>query len=545
MAGPPRFSRCVEVLRIAIPSAVAVVGALIARQQSLALDDKASPPAAKLAPHQPQKPKPRISISKKTTHLVEPLDRDGYVDYVAALNQKASQGVTPENNAGVLLVRAFGANELQPTDRERFYKLLGIEPLREPGAYLVDFAEFAKDRLGRALTKKELDDFFRSMHEPWSSADWPLLADWVKANQQPLALVIEATRRPRCYLPFVAPAGAGMSGMPFPCLGGSRDAARLLAIRAMLEISRGNITSAEDDLLGCHRLARLYGRPPFLIPALVAYMIDATACAGDARLMDAAQLYAKRALAYQQELRQLAPLPTMADVIEQEQLLFLDTVTRVAREELPPGEAFGLLAAYFPNEIEKAFAHRSAINWDDALIFGNEQFDKAVAAFRKPTGQERKRASAQMNQELRKLTPEFDKAFGKWLEGAAARKDLGRTMGKVLTVMLLPAVDSALEAESRAHTRESLGQLGFALAAYHADSGSYPNGLSALAPKYINRVPNDLYTEQPLHYRREGAGCLLYSVGANGVDDGGRTFDSQPPGDDIVLRLSGGPRPRH
>jgi hypothetical protein len=32
---------------------------------------------------------------------------------------------------------------------------------------------------------------------------------------------------------------------------------------------------------------------------------------------------------------------------------------------------------------------------------------------------------------------------------------------------------------------------------------------------------------------------VLYSVGADGVDDGGRTFDSEPQGDDIVLKISG------
>ena len=53
------------------------------------------------------KPKRPITISKQTTYLVQPLDRDGYVDYLAALNHLDSQGVTPENNAGILLVRAM------------------------------------------------------------------------------------------------------------------------------------------------------------------------------------------------------------------------------------------------------------------------------------------------------------------------------------------------------------------------------------------------------------------------------------------------------
>jgi hypothetical protein len=315
----------------------------------------------------------------------------------------------------------------------------------------------------------------------------------------------------------------------------------LLVARAMLHISERKIAEAEQDLLACHRLGRLCGRMPFMIHALVAIAIDSIACQGDARLMESGGLSAARALAYQQQLRQLAPLPSMVDVIgTAERYIFLDTVSQLARERLAPTGALGLLGSFFPKQIETAFSHHSAINWNDALVFGNAQFDKMVVAARQPTVPQRKKAFEQLHQELRKMTPEIrdpEKLLTASFVTAVAHRDLGRLMGKLLTVMLMPALEAAFEAENRAHTREALGQLGFALAAYHADHDGYPDSLNALAPNYISRIPHDLYTEGPLHYRRQAAGCLLYSVGANGVDDGGRTFDSQPPGDDIVLRL--------
>src|SRR5437660_9603045 len=39
-------------------------------------------------------PPPKFTVSKETTYFVGPLDRDGYVDYVAAINQHYSRGVT-------------------------------------------------------------------------------------------------------------------------------------------------------------------------------------------------------------------------------------------------------------------------------------------------------------------------------------------------------------------------------------------------------------------------------------------------------------------
>ena len=38
-------------------------------------------------------------------------------------------------------------------------------------------------------------------------------------------------------------------------------------------------------------------------------------------------------------------------------------------------------------------------------------------------------------------------------------------------------------------------------------------------------------------YRRDGAGYLLYSVGANEKDDGGRQHDDDPVGDDLRVRM--------
>src|SRR5689334_18948683 len=54
-----------------------------------------------------------------TTRIVEPLQPDGSIDYLSAIEQRFGDGVTPENNAIVPLLRAFGRAALpksQPDD---------------------------------------------------------------------------------------------------------------------------------------------------------------------------------------------------------------------------------------------------------------------------------------------------------------------------------------------------------------------------------------------------------------------------------------------
>ena len=91
-----------------------------------------------------------------------------------------------------------------------------------------------------------------------------------------------------------------------------------------------------------------------------------------------------------------------------------------------------------------------------------------------------------------------------------------------MTDMLLPATFSFGEADARATMRFEVTRLAFALAEYRARQGSYPAKLADLVPKYVDRLPRDIFIDGDLHYRQQGDGCLLYSIGPNGKDDGGR-----------------------
>jgi hypothetical protein len=51
-------------------------------------------------------------------------------------------------------------------------------------------------------------------------------------------------------------------------------------------------------------------------------------------------------------------------------------------------------------------------------------------------------------------------------------------------------------------------------------------------------VPDTFFSE--LRYRLEGEGYLLYSVGANGKDDGAKSYEDRKKGedwDDLVVRV--------
>src|SRR5687768_13869793 len=86
----------------------------------------------------------RLIISPSTTFIDEPLRPDGYPDYVEALNQKMSEGVTPENNATVVLFRAMGPGGIDEDIRAEFFDRLGISEPPATGKYFEDWDEFFK-----------------------------------------------------------------------------------------------------------------------------------------------------------------------------------------------------------------------------------------------------------------------------------------------------------------------------------------------------------------------------------------------------------------
>jgi hypothetical protein len=66
------------------------------------------------------------------------------------------------------------------------------------------------------------------------------------------------------------------------------------------------------------------------------------------------------------------------------------------------------------------------------------------------------------------------------------------------------------------------------LRCYLAEQGRAPNRLEQLVPKYLQSVPFDPFGGNPLVYRAQGTNWLLYSVGADGVDDGGKRAGPSP-----------------
>lgn len=119
--------------------------------------------------------------------------------------------------------------------------------------------------------------------------------------------------------------------------------------------------------------------------------------------------------------------------------------------------------------------------------------------------------------------------------GALGERPPGSKAYKPL-VTVLPSTGTSMQSGRRARMLHAGTRAMLALEAFRARTGSYPESLEALVPADINAVPLDPFAEgKPFSYRRiESSGgtaataYVLYSLGADGEDNGGKPHPRNP-----------------
>lgn len=102
----------------------------------------------------------------------------------------------------------------------------------------------------------------------------------------------------------------------------------------------------------------------------------------------------------------------------------------------------------------------------------------------------------------------------------------------MLVATILPAHMKITQNVLQKQTFLTLALTACALERHWLAHGRYPETLPELVPTYIDKVPVDLIDGQPLRYRRTDDGkFLLYSLGLDGKDDGGKLSASEKPED--------------
>jgi hypothetical protein len=481
-------------------------------------------------------------ISKETTWITEPLRSDGTVDYVAALNARLSEGVTPENNAAVLLVEVMGAEEIQPEIREEFYKQLGVPLPENTQGMLKPFDDFVDRYLetvespDKEKLREELSDQFDEAWErPWTQTEFPILAQWLNENKQAIELILAATQRPRLHFPNVLRnEDETIWHSQISMIIALRKLGKTLCVHAMYSIGQAQTEAACSDAIACHRLATWgcaisadYYQMGIAIGTYERRIALALAESSETTQAQLAKL--RRDLAAE-------PLPTSAaeayDLFVRFTLLDWARQVETAAQAVEYGEGWEMPQAQF-------WSRFGEMGLDIGVVLRtiNSQCSAMVEALGQPNYLGRKAAYDRIVQE-----------FQAFREKSLDANEVANVVPERRPAQEVVSTQFAYEfwsflgglsyaTETKSHMRRQVTLLGLALAEYHRDFGNYPERLDALVPKYLDEVPQDAFTLKPLIYRPREDGYLVYSLGPDGQDDNGAEFSPDGELDDVSIRM--------
>jgi hypothetical protein len=496
------------------------------------------------------------TVSEQTTLVTDHVDPQGMVDYPTALNERMSKGITPENNAKVLIWQALGPHPERGTMPPEYFKWLGIAQPPEQGEYFVGWHDYFQ--LNLKTPPDDILELFddepdwqqswdgqveRARKWPWKAEEQGAIADWLKQNEKPLALVIEASKRPQYYNPLVSksqdPKQARLIGSLLPSVQKCRELARALNCRAMRRLAEGDFDAAWQDLLAAQRLGRLMMRGSgSLIETLVGTAMIAITTEAQITFLSHSKHSSKQLLAWLDDLKKLPPIPPLGDKMDLgERFMVLDTLQSLATggvkqlEQLSgPGGTTSVTHPFW----DKLFTR--SIDWDPAFRNANRMFDRLAAASRLPDRVTRTAEMSKIESEIKQMQADI-RETGPFEKAAIGKSERGEMIGNILLTLLLPSVQKVQAANDRIEQQQRNLQVAVALAAYRADNGKYPANLDDLAPNYLAKVPGDSFSGKPLVYKPTENGYLFYSVGVNGIDEEGRWIDDTPKGDDLRVRM--------
>ncbi len=304
----------------------------------------------------------------------------------------------------------------------------------------------------------------------------------------------------------------------------------------------GDLAGAWNDVLAAYRLARLYTQGPFIVDQLIAFALEGIAAFAAIAVSMNQGVSARMVRACQDDLRSLATPPSFRTVMNEGERLFqlngiLDTAISGPNPwSKPEGMdqfAWELLGSLDPDRKGREEAwdrlDLAQVDWTEVFRQYNLWHDQIVGALDHTEWTERSRevtllqelAVAQVRQAIDLIVS---------TEPSRMKEMSPHTKAQCVVRFLVgPGLGGGVNQnfvvfERRRQAYVDLVNLAFALAGYRYDRGKYPKRLARLCPEYIEEVPPDAFSGGRLHYKSDGNGYLLYSVGPNLRDDGGRNF---------------------
>ncbi len=326
----------------------------------------------------------------------------------------------------------------------------------------------------KALPKGKAKAALASAMRDFGSGSDPVVADYARS----LALIASAVDRPR--VDFRREWDLGPNVL-FPEYAGMKDLARAATVRAVHEAQRGDDVKALRDLGLAQRIGLWAGEEPTIISALNRIAIETIALDGAELCLAAAKGRPERIARYVAWLRVAPPKSDLGKALRGEAWMGVASGRNLDHFRTDHPDVRLLRHDGLPDgTMQRAMMARILQAWTEAA--------DATDRFRLPPIE-----------------------LGKRFDAVGAKYETKRGMSQTLVAILFPSVGTMSRAFVNLDAKRAVA-LGFAEAMdVQARTGRWPSTMS----------PIDPFTGKPLRLRSDEKGFRVWSVGRDGLDDGG------------------------
>lgn len=322
-----------------------------------------------------------------------------------------------------------------------------------------------------------------------------------------------------------------MISVLLPHLGFMRQSVRLLAADTRAAVYQNDPPRAIANLTATLGLARQSAESPFLISGLVAISIVNVHCESVMRILTDTPAFFTDAqwsrLAH--ELAVVAPRDLLQ--VESEKIVLRDLIQRMYTDN---GRGNGHITDEGLELLEWLRNEQQTESSIFALM-GEETVGSRASQF---VAEALLPGSALLIADRRATAQRLDELF------ALAERDIAKPLGESghdsmdteieswstferqrypLLFETMPAMGAAARTAVQSQTRCDGVLIGIALELYRREHGAWPSALEELVPRFIPALPVDPITGGALRYRAAETGPVVYSVGGDRDDDGGRS----------------------
>ena len=277
-----------------------------------------------------------------------------------------------------------------------------------------------------------------------------------------------------------------------PHLGDLRKLVYLLCLKAFVEIERGQSKAAVDALADAFHVADSMAQEPLSISQLVRQACQTVAVSATERVTNRISLE-EQCLARLDEILSTAydPNASICGFVG-------ERCATIQVFELPDNLGLApVFAANEPSLLQLRLAQALG-QTDRFLVRYIDLTERQIAALSLPP-HERMSVAREIESQASQLRKEY--------------KSPGFFMAS-----LGPFIENDLVNLARLH----VAHVGVAVERYRVAHGALPDHLNELVPAFLETAPTDPYDGQPLRYRRLSPGFVVYSIGKDLSDDGGR-----------------------